>query len=85
MNERDDIELLILRVEEMMDAQRHYFKHKTDTWLKTSKGKEANVSELLKQMRRKGYNPDRFKSSVSEAIFLMIARIALNQSRTREF
>jgi hypothetical protein len=61
MNERDDLELLMARTEQVREAQRNYFKHKTDVWKRKAIAMEGTLDEVLKQLRRKGYDPDRFK------------------------
>lgn len=62
---KEDLELLMARVEQMRSAQSEYFKHcrgpSSETWLKKSKALESAVDELLKNLRRKGLNPDPFK------------------------
>lgn len=59
----DDVELLMARVEEMREAQNSYFRFKGETWLKKSKAKEKALDDVVKMLRRKGYNPDRFKTN----------------------
>jgi hypothetical protein len=70
MNPQADLELLMARTEQMMAAQRDYFNNKggpsARTWLKTSMGLEEGVRELLKQLRRKGYNPDPHKVTTEQ-------------------
>lgn len=64
--ERDDLELLINRVEAMRAAQRAYFKHRTDTDKKKSMAMEGHVDKILQTLRRKGYEPDRFNSKTDQ-------------------
>lgn len=60
--EQDDLELLINRVEAMRAAQRQYFRQRSEVDKKKSITLEETVDAILRQMRRKGYNPDRFNS-----------------------
>lgn len=66
MNERADIELLMLRIYEMREAQRLYFNNKNDVNLKYSKAREKVVDDLLKQFVRKGYDMNRFKNNTEQ-------------------
>lgn len=65
-NEKDDIELLMLRVEDMRTAQRDYFARRMPADKKLAMGRESGVDELLKTLRRRGYNPERFRSSTEQ-------------------
>lgn len=67
--DKDDIELLMARVEQMRQAQRDYFTRKMTADKKLSIALEGNLDELLKQYRRKGYNPDRFKTKSEQQGF----------------
>lgn len=61
MDERNDLELLLARVEEVRDAQKTYFKLRNDVNLAKSKAREAALDEVIKLMRKKGYDPEKFK------------------------
>jgi hypothetical protein len=60
---KDDLELLMARVEQMRGHQRDYFARKTQTDKKLSIELEKQVDELIRQLRRRGYNPERFKTN----------------------
>lgn len=66
MSERDDIELLMQRIQEVREAQRQYFNNRNDTNLRHCKALEQALDDLLKQLRRKGYDPDRFKTKTKQ-------------------
>jgi len=66
MNERYDIELLLARIEEMRGHQRDFFARRMQADKKLSIQKEKEVDELCKLMRRKGYDPERFKTSTEQ-------------------
>jgi hypothetical protein len=58
MTEKQIIERLMLKVEEMRQAQRQYFKNKDRINLKVSIAKEENVDAFMRQLKKNGYNPD---------------------------
>lgn len=68
--EKEDIELLMNRVEAMREAQRHYFRFRGDTWKKKSMGLEMNVDALCKLLRRKGYDPGKFNGGTEQTKLL---------------
>lgn len=57
MNEKTIIQTLMLKVEEVRNAQNAYFNSRNDTNMGISKGKEKELDEYLKQLRRMGYQP----------------------------
>lgn len=63
MSERDDMELLMARVDEMRQAQKDHERFKTDTWKKKKQVKEGILDEVFYQLKRKGYDPNRFKTN----------------------
>lgn len=68
--EKDDIEILMARVEEMRAAQRDYFARRMTADKKRSIALEQEVDNLCHQLRRRGYNPDRYKmKSVQKGMF----------------
>lgn len=66
MNEKEIIELLLARVEEMRTHQRDWFARKMPYDLQQSKAKEKEVDELCRRIRARGYNPDRFKTNIKQ-------------------
>jgi len=66
MQERNDIELLMQRVLEMREAQVQYFNNRNNVNLRMSKARETVVDDLMKQFRKKGYDPNRFKNKTEQ-------------------
>ena len=66
MTERDDIELLLAKIEMMRGHQRNFFARRMPADKKLSIHKEKEVDELCKLMRRKGYDPEKFKTSTEQ-------------------
>lgn len=60
-NTNVDIELLMARVELMRTAQRDYFARRMQADKKLAIALENEVDGLLRQLRKKGYNPDLYK------------------------
>lgn len=62
MDDKQFLELFILRVEQMRAAQNEYFRTHSKASLRDSKGKEQAVDAICKMLRRKGYDPDQYLS-----------------------
>jgi len=62
MSEKEIIELLLARVEEMRTHQRDWFARKMPADLSQAKQKEKEVDELCRRIRGRGYNPDHLKT-----------------------
>jgi hypothetical protein len=61
MSDKDDIELLMAKVEMMRTHQRDYFARRSETDKQLAIRKEKEVDEMMRRLRGRGYNPDRFK------------------------
>ena len=64
--EREDIELLMARVEEMRRHQKDFFARRMPADKQLAIAKEIHVDELCRQFRKRGYNPDRFKVNTEQ-------------------
>lgn len=69
MDEKTIIQTLMLKVEEVRYAQNAYFNSRNDTNLGISKGKEKELDEYLKQLRRMGYQPAQSNTAAQKSIF----------------
>jgi len=58
MTEKQIIERLMLKVEDVRKAQRDYFKNRMDVSKRLSIAKENDLDEYVKQLRRQGYTPE---------------------------
>jgi len=63
MSEKEIIEKLILKAQEMRNAQAQYFLTRDPFRLKDSKGKETAFDEFVQHLRRLGYSPENAKSA----------------------
>ena len=63
MSEKDIIEKLILKAQEMRAAQAQYFLTKDPHRLKDSKGKEAAFDDFVQHLRRLGYSPENARAN----------------------
>lgn len=61
MTEKEIIERLIAKAEAAREAQNAYFKSNNNVNLRLSRAKEFNLDSFLKELRKRGYNPDLFK------------------------
>lgn len=61
MVEKEIIERLMWKAEQVRKAQHNYFKNRTDINKKISMGLESSLDDYLKQLRKLGYNPDNQK------------------------
>lgn len=57
MKEREIIQHLLYKIEQVRVAQRAYFNSRNPTNLKASKGLEADLDTYTRELRRKGYEP----------------------------
>lgn len=62
-NDREIVERLIGKVEEMRKAQRDYFAQRKDSDKRKSIALEAEVDKWLRILRRRGYDPDKYNSA----------------------
>lgn len=65
-NTNVDIELLMARVEAMRAAQRDYFARRMQADKKLSIALEQEVDGLIRQLRKRGYDPEPFKGMVEQ-------------------
>ncbi|MEO6610721.1 MAG: hypothetical protein ABIT05_01270 [Chitinophagaceae bacterium] len=63
--EKDDIELLMARVEEMRTAQRDFFARKMNADKRIAIAREIELDALLRQLRKR-YDPTRFKNRTEQ-------------------
>lgn len=61
MDPREDIELLMARIQQTREAQIVYALHKNPTNERKKVDAERSLDEVMKTLTKKGYNPDRFK------------------------
>ncbi len=61
MTEKEIIERLMAKAEAARESQNYYFKNRNDVNLRLSKAKEFNLDMFLKELRKRGFNPDPFK------------------------
>jgi hypothetical protein len=66
MTEKECLELLLARVEEMRTHQRDFFARRQTTDKQLSIKKEKEVDDLCKVLRRRGYDPERFKTNTNQ-------------------
>lgn len=66
---QNSLELLLKRTEDVRNAQNKYFGHRSDTNLRESKKCEKALDDLLVNLKRRGYNGDRFVDNVSKKLF----------------
>lgn len=66
MTDKEEIELLMLRVCEMRNAQRLYFKFKDQIYMKEAKAKEARVDDLVYALKRRGFDPNNMKDKTEQ-------------------
>lgn len=58
MTETEIIERLMYKAEQVRKAQVYYFKNRDNVNKKISIAKEIDLDNYLKELRKKGYNPD---------------------------
>lgn len=63
MTEREIIEKLMLKSNEMRSAQAQYFLTRDPYRLKDSKGKEAAFDDFVQHLRRLGYSTENARAS----------------------
>jgi len=66
MSEKEIIELLMLKAEQMRQAQNNYFRQPNGTNRKISMGLETNLDKYLQQLRRLGYKPESQQSTTEQ-------------------
>lgn len=66
MEWKNELELLVARVEEMRESQVAYFDRRKTWDLMQSKIKEKEVDEMLLRLRSRGINPDPFKQKTEQ-------------------
>lgn len=58
MTDKQIIERLMHKAEEVRRAQNYYFKNRNDTNKRLSMAKEKDLDDYLKELRRLGYTPE---------------------------
>lgn len=64
---KEDLELLLARAEQVRDARAELHRQRNDTNKRKTEKLERQLDDVLEQMRRKGYNGDRFKAEPTRA------------------
>lgn len=62
MDERNDLELLLARIQQVREAQIYYATQKNTANEKKRIAAERSLDEVMKTLVKKGYNSDRFKA-----------------------